>query len=67
MSMRTPVSSDPQRREARVGKGRLRRVGERILDQRPTRLERTDAAAKLLFSVSVTKVARQGENEDGSP
>ncbi len=29
----------PQRREARIGKGRLRRIGERILDQRPTRLD----------------------------
>ena len=35
-----------ERRKARVGKGRLRRIGERVVDKRPMRLERTDAAAK---------------------
>src|SRR3984957_3681125 len=37
-----------QRRKARVGKGRFCRIGDRIVDERPAGVERTDAAAKLL-------------------
>src|SRR3984957_19887384 len=35
-----------QRRKAWVGKGRLRGIGDRIVDERPAGGERTDAAAK---------------------